>query len=148
MSPRWAPDRLDREAYVSPGLDVPILFGDLDVNRHLNNVAYGRFFEHGRYSQHRDLGLPEILHRRGGGFLVARITIDYLRETHIGKPLHLRIRLREFGRTSMVEEQAAWQEDNCIALAEVIIAYRENGQPLPWPEEIRGKLSTLQVPRP
>lgn len=39
MAKRWAPDRLDRERYPAPGLGLPVLFGDLDTNMHVNNVA-------------------------------------------------------------------------------------------------------------
>ncbi len=144
MAQRWAADRLDRDGYHAPGLDIPVLYGDLDTNRHVNNVMLGRFFEQSRVDAHFSVELPQLLHQKGLHALVARVAIDYLREVHYGAPLHVRLRVGHIGRTSAVEEQAAWQGDNCVALAEVVIACREQAVGAPWPDEARRRLEQLQ----
>jgi hypothetical protein len=65
MAARWTPDRTDRECYPGPGLDLPVLFGDLDTNMHVNNVMTGRFFEESRVDSHFQAGVPAMLHPSG-----------------------------------------------------------------------------------
>jgi acyl-CoA thioester hydrolase len=128
---RWPAERLDPAAYQSPGVDLPIFYGDLDTNGHLNNVAYGRFFEQARFTSHRAVGMSALMHEEGSGFLVARLSVDYLHETRFGTPLNVRTRAVTIGTSSVVEQQAAWQGEQCMALAEVIMVYTKEGRPTP-----------------
>lgn len=143
---RWAADRLDPAAYPAPGIDLPIFYGDLDTNRHVNNVALGRYFEQGRLQTHRNLGIDRAVRDSGGGLVVARVAIDYLAEVHFGAPLHIRARVMTVGRSSMHQEQAAWQNGQCVALAEVVAVHRRDGVVAEWPDAVRELWLTLQVP--
>jgi acyl-CoA thioester hydrolase len=142
----WAPDRLDPAAYVAPGIDLPIFYGDLDTNRHVNNVALGRYFEQGRLQTHHRIGIDRAVRATGGGLVVARVAIDYLAEVHFGSPLHIRARVMSVGRSSMHQQQAAWQNDQCVALAEVVAVHRRDGVVAEWPDAVRALWLTLQVP--
>lgn len=73
------------------------------------------------------------------------IEIDYLREGHFGSPLHVRSRFARVGRTSAVEEQAAWQHDSCVALAEVTIVHIIGGRPEPVTYALRAVLSSTRT---
>jgi acyl-CoA thioester hydrolase len=143
---RWAPDRLDPAAYVGPGIDLPIFYGDLDTNRHVNNVALGRYFEQGRLQTHHGIGIDRAVRATGGGLVVARVAIDYLAEVHFGAPLHIRARVTSVGRSSMHQQQAAWQNDQCVALAEVVAVHRRDGVVAEWPDSVRALWLTLQMP--
>ncbi len=142
VADRWAPDRFDPSAYWARTFTLPVFFADLDVNFHVNNVAYGRFFEHARYTAHNEIGVVDLL-RDGGRMLVARIAIDYLAESRLGD-LVVRLRVGRFGRSSLVEEMAAWQGDTCVALAEVTMAHRRDGAAAPWTDELREAFATLR----
>jgi acyl-CoA thioester hydrolase len=134
--PRFEPDRLDPNAYVAPGLELPVMYGDLDTQDHVNNVALQRYFEQLRYITHLDGGLVETLYSSGRRLVVAHIGVDFLGETFFGSPLLIRSRLGRVGKTSIVEEQAAWQDGRCVALAEVVSAIRgEDGGPAPVPTD-------------
>lgn len=143
---RWPPDRLDPASYVAPGIDLPIFYGDLDTNRHVNNVALGRYFEQGRLQTHHGIGIDRAVRSSGGGLVVARVAIDYLIEVHFGAPLHIRARVVSIGRSSMRQEQAAWQNGKCVALAEVIAVHRRDGVVAEWPDAVRELWRLLQVP--
>ncbi|HTR69039.1 MAG TPA: thioesterase family protein [Mycobacteriales bacterium] len=142
---RFPADRLDPECYPEPGVTLPVFYGDLDTNRHINNVSMGRFFEHARFTLHTGIGIDAIVHRTRGRMLIARVAVDYLHEGGLGPPVHVRTRIKQVGRTSMVEEQAAWQDGACIALAEIVGAYRHNGEAAEWPEDLRALLLTLKT---
>ncbi|HWC34023.1 MAG TPA: thioesterase family protein [Mycobacteriales bacterium] len=146
MAARWAPDRIDRERYPGPGLDLPVLFGDLDTNMHVNNVMMGRFFEESRVDTHFRAGVPHILHEVGMHNLIARVAIDYVREARYRKPLHVRLRVASIGTTSATYEQAAWQGEDCVALAEVVAVCRSADGAAAWPDEARAALEQLRDP--
>lgn len=144
---RWPADRLNPDAYVAPGIDLPVFYGHLDTNGHVNNVSLGRYFEQARYTLHRHAGMDKIAFGDGGGLLVARVAVDYLAEIHYtGEPLHLRVRVTDIGRTSMTEQAAAWMNGSCVALAEVVFAYRKDGAGAPWPEALLMALKKLRPP--
>jgi acyl-CoA thioester hydrolase len=135
---RWAPDRTHRDGYPGPGIDLPILYNDLDPNRHLNNVALGRFFEHARVLVNRDLGLHTEIGT--GRALVARVAIDYVSEGFFGTPLHVRTRVARLGTSSVTLEQAAWQDERCVGLSEVVLVHLSDDRPAPWPDALRARL--------
>jgi acyl-CoA thioester hydrolase len=148
MAGRWAPDRLDQERYPGPGLDLPVFFGDLDTNMHVNNVMMGRFFEESRVDTNFQAGVPHILHTVGMHLLIARVAIDYVREARYRQPLHVRLRVASIGTTSAVYEQAAWQGDDVVALAEVVAVCRSAERAAPWPEDAHAALEGLKAPSP
>lgn len=140
---RWSLERLDQSRYPD-GIELPVFYNDLDTNAHINNVALGRYFEHGRYDAHRrhriNVALPP------GNFLSARVAIDYLAEGRVGRTLSVRMRVSRIGRTSVVEEQGAWQNGTCIALAESVLVYVVDGRPSPIPAALRVICETLVAP--
>ena len=146
-SDRWPADRLDPHAYGDPGVDLPVFYGDLDTNGHLNNVAFGRFFEQARFMAHRGAGISAVMASEGSQFLVARVAIDYLREARFGSPLHVRTRVARVGSSSVTEEQAAWQHDACVALSEVTMVYLADGHPAPLTPVMREAVDSISPQR-
>lgn len=135
---RWPADRLDLEAYPGPGLDLPVFYNDLDPNGHLNNVALGRFFEEGRVTYFARL---KATVEPGFRLLVVRVAIDYLAEGFHGTPLHVRSRTGRIGTSSVTVEQAAWQGDRLIGLAEATLAHSTEGRSAPLPPQTRAYLA-------
>lgn len=146
--PNWSADRLDPACYLGPGLDMIVLFADLDVNAHLNNVSMGRFFEHERATTFHEHGFWKLAHADGGRSFVVRVSIDYLREVRLREVLHVRSRFVGVGRSSARIEQAAWVDGTPVGLAEVVFAHALDGASAPWPSEARGLLETLVAQRP
>ncbi len=136
------------ESYPGPGVDLTVMYNDLDPNNHLNNVAIGRFFEHARVTANQGDGLWQAL--RPGRLIVARVAIDYLVEGRIG-PVHVRTRLASLGRTSYRMEQAAWQPQpggtaSCLGLAEVTLVHLRDGRPAPLSDAFREAAAPLLSP--
>jgi acyl-CoA thioester hydrolase len=107
--------------------------------------VFARFFEHARYIAHSMVGLPPLMRDSGDRILVARLAIDYIAEAHFGTPLHIRTRVASFGRSSLVEQQAAWQGDRCVAIAEVVIAYRHGSESMELPSSVRAIFEGIAV---
>jgi acyl-CoA thioester hydrolase len=145
MAARWSPDRLAVDCYPGPGLDLPVLYGHLDTNGHMNNVELGKFFEHARVGLFGGTGFWRAVTAGGGISLVVRVAIDYLREIHLGQTLHVRSRVARAGTGSMTVEQAAWVEGTCVALAEVVLAHSVDGSSAPWPAPAKQVLEGLVV---
>ena len=141
--PEWEPHRTDPESYPGPGMDLPVLFADLDVNGHLNNVSAGRFFEHARATAFSDQGFWHLAHSDGGRSFVVRVTLDYLREVRLSQVLHVRSRFVAVGRSSARVEQAAWVDGTCVLLADVVFAHAKDGTGHPWPDAARALLQRL-----
>jgi acyl-CoA thioester hydrolase len=143
MAQRFTTDRLDPAAYPAPGIDLPVLYGNLDTNGHLNNVELGRFFEHARATTWAPVSFWKAVHQGGGLSVVVRVSIDYLAEVRIPATLHLRTRMARIGTASAVVEQGAWVGDRCIGLAEVTFVHSVHGASAPWPDEARAILEGL-----
>ena len=134
---RFPAGRLERAGYGS-FVEIPVLYGDLDTNRHVNNVSMGRFFEHARFTANMPLREVEPdLH-----FLVARVAIDYLSEGRFGRPLTIGTRFARAGGTSLTLEQAAWQDgERVVSLCETVIVRIHDGHPAELPQAIRDLLA-------
>ncbi len=117
-------------------LTLPTRFGDMDPNRHLNNVAVSRLFEEGRVRFHMHLreAHPEIGHPH---FLVAHVAIDFLAEGHYPADVELRLAILGIGSSSYRIGKALFQNGTPFALADSVLVHRAPGgagsAPLPPP---------------
>lgn len=72
-----APERLTLTNYLATH-DVPVRFADLDPLRHINNVAFGQFYEEARV--HLNTQVFAMAKARPERMLVANVDIAYLHE--------------------------------------------------------------------
>ena len=115
-------------------------FGDMDFLGHLNNVAYAALFENGRVRFNRSL--DERGRRESGErWLVAAVSINYLREGHFPDDVQIASGIGHIGSSSWVIEQAAFQDGNCIATCETVLVYQgADGKAKPINAEYRTEL--------
>ena len=64
---------------------VPILYADIDAQRHLNNVAYCAFMEHARVTYLRDVGLWDGEDYGSVGMILADLQCSYLAPAYLGE---------------------------------------------------------------
>jgi len=116
------------------------LYGDMDTNRHLNNGAFGRLFEEGRSDlTHRVVGMSAnrlIL-------LLATITMEFLREGRYPGSVEVGSAVLRVGGSSYVLAQAAFQDQECIALAECVMVKASRDGPVSLTETERDLLAGL-----
>ncbi|HET7408912.1 MAG TPA: acyl-CoA thioesterase [Paracoccaceae bacterium] len=137
------PARLLRATYPY-GVELAVRYGDLDTNNHMNNVAFGRFFEEGRVRLHRSLGGRGELEFRP---IVANVSIDYLREGSWPAPVIVAAGIVRFGNSSYVVGQALFQEDACIAVSDTVMVNRAAAGPggAPLSAKLRQVLEPLRL---
>lgn len=121
-------------------------FGDMDANRHINNVAYLVLFENARVTyimQH----LPFMRERRLAT-VVAHLDIDFHRQMHYPGIVRAGARLVEIRRSSFVLGQAIFDADgNCAASGHaVIVAFDpQTGRGQPIADGVRAELVRIAV---
>lgn len=108
-------------------IEISTRFGDMDINGHLNNVAYARFFEEARVTVNRKILTDPVSGERllalaGFKTLVASVSISYLREGAYGPPIRVGIGLSRIGNASFSMGAAAFQEEACLATHDAVIA--------------------------
>lgn len=103
-----------------------VRFSDLDPLGHVNNNAFGVYFETARLGffeavrLHQEANAGTGVESRREATVVARLTIDFLAE--LGYPADLRVgtRLSRLGRSSFAYRQGLFSGDRCFATAETI----------------------------
>ena len=121
-------------------------FADMDVNRHLNNVAFSRFFEetrirfNGTLTANANADTDSAPRPR---YLVAHVAIDYLGEGSYPEPVTMAYAVGSIGRTSFRSQKAMFQNDRCIALCDTVLVHRGDAGPAPLPDALRTRLEAF-----
>jgi acyl-CoA thioester hydrolase len=114
-----SPRRQDPSIY--PRHDrVPMRFSDIDMFRHLNNVAAGQFYEEARYAILAD-AREQAPRQAGNALVVAHIATSFLRQGRYPGTILVCSGVAEIGLKSLVIAQALVLEDVCIGTADTTI---------------------------
>ena len=105
------------------------VYGDMDVNRHLNNGTFGRLFEEGRSDlQHRVLSASAASDAATGPtLLLATITMEFLRQGRYPGSMEVATAVTRVGQSSFGLAQAAFQDGGCVALADCVMVKASRG---------------------
>ena len=98
---------------------VHIRFADMDILRHVNNVAMSEYFEASRtafvYDVIRLAGVDQ-----SNEFVLARVVVDFLRELHYPGSVEVGARLIRIGTKSMTSGYGIFQGETCFATSEAV----------------------------
>ena len=138
---RHDPRRRDLATYKWT-IELPTRFGDMDPNRHLNNVAVTRLYEEARvrfnWGVRADHSLPRAR------FLVGHVAVDYLGEGSYPDPVVVGYGIASFGTTSFRAAMGMFQRGVCIGLCDTVMVHRgpieSGGGPAPLPDDLRAAL--------
>ncbi len=106
-------------------------FGDLDVNRHINNVAMSGLIEEGRVRFHRQIGLYAA--RDGLGTMAVSVAVEFLGQSHFPDPLDMHVALAHTGTTSYTLCQIAMQHGRTVAFARSVLVCMRDNESAPIP---------------
>lgn len=120
---------------------VTLRYSDEDSMGHINNVAYAAYFEAGR------MGLfSELLRGLGDqkfNFVLASVTIDYLKEMHFPGDLKVGGRLIRVGEKSITTGYGAFLNGVCHATSTCVNVYFDprTRKSRPFPADFRAELA-------
>lgn len=133
--PRPDPALLDPARYPF-GCTIEPRFGDLDVNRHINNVAMAGILEEARarFSRASDY----FSRMSGGTSMVASIGIEFLGQSHYPEPLDVAAAFSRVGTSSFTVDQLVTQHDRPVAHARVVlVCVGKGGKAVALPQAFR-----------
>lgn len=125
-----------------------VRFADLDALGHVNNNAFGVYFETARIHFADAVRLHEEANRDGErveATVVVRITIDFLAELDFPADLEIGSRLIRMGKTSFTYAQGLFVGDRCHATAETtsVLFDLTTRRPRPLSEGQRERLAAF-----
>jgi acyl-CoA thioester hydrolase len=122
-------------------------FQDLDVNGHLNNVAFAALFENARVQLNRRVR-PWEDRPANERTMVANVTINYLREGSFPDDVTMGSGIGSIGTSSWTIIQAMFQNGLCIASCDTVVVCRTDNQAQPLRPELREELAQMMVVPP
>ncbi len=95
-------------------------YGDMDTQGHVNNAVFTTLLETGRTSL---LSHPQINAWKNGAYayVIARLEVDYRAELVWPGLVHVGTGVKSIGKSSMVLEQALYQDEKCVATAQSVM---------------------------
>ena len=121
--------RLDAASY-PVCVDFQTRFQDMDINGHLNNVAFAVLFESGRVLLNRQIR-PWDERPANERTMVAAVEINYLAEGNFPDPVQIATGIGRLGTSSWTIVQAMFQNGRPIATCDTVVVCRTDGQAKP-----------------
>lgn len=131
------PRRRDPAAYPW-STELQTRFADMDVNRHLNNVAVAQLYEETRVRF--NWGLRAAHADLKPRYLVGRVEIDYLGEGLYPVPVTATYGVASIGNSSFRVAMGLFQRGTCIGLCDTVMVHRGETGPAPIPGALRAVL--------
>jgi acyl-CoA thioester hydrolase len=128
---RW---RLDAASYPVCE-EFQTRFQDMDINGHLNNVAFAALFESGRVLLNRSVR-PWDDRPANERTMVAAVEINYLAEGNFPDPVRIATGIGRIGTSSWSIVQAMFQNGRCIATCDTVVVCRTDGEAKPLRAEM------------
>lgn len=123
---------------------VPIRFSDVDMFRHLNNVATGQFYEEARFellAEARELVAKEDR----SALVIANVNTSFLGQARYPGAIDVGTGMLRVGERSLVIAQALFVAGKCIGIADSTIVSTGSEGAAPVAEPIRAFLSSLAI---
>ncbi len=122
-------------------------FGDVDMLRHVNNVAYLRWAEQMRSDYLLDVIRAESAWTQG--MILAKTTIDYERQIAYRENVAIGCRVSRFGTKSFDFSHEVWSEDHdwrCARISTTMVAMDFEAQrTIVVPDAWRERISAFEV---
>ena len=123
---------------------VRVFYQDTDAGGVVYHATYLHFFERARVDLLTLLGTDYLAALKDGvgGYVVAEVTLRYLRPALLGDALVIVTRLEEARSSSSVVQQRVMRDGQVLAEGRLVLAFvgpdgRPRRQPAPWMEAFR-----------
>ena len=120
--------------------NVTTRYSDQDELGHINNCSYVAYVEAGRVQFLG--GLLDANRHPGIDFILARVTVNYIRESHYPGLMEVGSRILKLGHKSMTSGYGLFKDGHCVATAESVNIYFEvkSRDTIEIPTDIRAAL--------
>jgi len=123
--------------------NVDVRFGDIDVNKHVNNVSLAGFIEEGRVRFHRESGFHGAV--KGLGAMVASIATEFVGQAYYPGSLTIHAGALALGRTSYQLDLLIEQDGRAVVFARSVMVTMIDGKPCPLPDAFRESAKAWMV---
>ena len=132
----------ERQAFRCWARDT-IRYGDMDPQRHVNNVAFATFSETGRTQFLYEM-LPAPV---GCHFVIVKLVIHFRQEVTWPGTVDVGTTVIAIGRTSFTLGQGLFVGDTCFATAEnvLVLTGNDSRRSTPLPEQLRLRLKEFST---
>ncbi len=111
--------------------DIATRFADMDVDRHINNVALAAMCEDARVRFHHASGYAQAL--TGRSAMMVSFGIEYLAQAYYPAPIAVYVGALELGRSSFRICQLLIQDERVLGFATSAMVCVADGTPVPLP---------------
>jgi acyl-CoA thioester hydrolase len=130
-------------------IELPVVWGEMDSYRHVNNAVYFRYFESARLEYFRRLGWFEFEEQTGVGPILAATSARFRRPLTYPDTIHVA------ARVSAVEEDRFTMQYRLVSrklgavaaegTGTIVTYHYARGTKTPVPEELRRRISELEA---
>jgi len=135
------PTRLDPGSYPLHKA-VPIRFSDIDMFRHLNNVATGQFYEEARFELLAEARV-QVAKEDSPALVIANVDTAFLGQARYPGTIDVATGIVRVGERSLVIGQGLFVSGKCIGCADSVVVSTGPAGPIPLPAPIIEYLSRL-----
>lgn len=140
--PKPDPSLLRPERYPF-ATEVDVRFGDIDVNKHVNNVSLAGFVEEGRVRFHRESGFHGAV--RGLGAMVVSVATEFVGQAYYPGTLTIHAGAVSLGRSSYELDLLIEQDGRAVAFARSVMVTVIDSKPCPIPDAFRASSQAWMV---
>jgi acyl-CoA thioester hydrolase len=144
--PKPDPALLDPARYPF-SCEIATRFADLDLNRHINNVALSEICEEARVRFHGASGFISAISAAGtgSGAMVASFAIEFLGQGHHPDPMQAHVAATRIGKSSYTLAILIRQNEITVAHAQAVMVAVRDGQPAAIPEVFRANVDSFML---
>jgi acyl-CoA thioester hydrolase len=123
-------------------LTIRIYYEDTDFSGYVYHANYLRFLERGRTEILRaiDFDHRRLYETKREGFVVRRMTIDYLRPAQMDDVIAVTTWAKDVRAASLTLAQTVTRSDEVLVTADAVCAYLRDGKPTRMPERMRREM--------
>jgi acyl-CoA thioester hydrolase len=129
-------------------VEVPVLWGEMDSYRHVNNVVYFRYFENARLEYFRRLGWFEYERESGVGPILAATQARFRRPLTYPDRVSIGARAWSIGEDRFTLDHLVVSHKLGAVAAEgqgtVVTYHYAQGRKVPMPDELRRRIADLE----
>lgn len=118
---------------------IQVRFGDTDALGHVNNAVYATYAETARVAFFRDVAGLYSQPGETGGFILARLAMDFRSQVRLGQKVEVTTQLARLGNTSFTVTQQVLADGVVAADIEAVAVCFDyvSQRPVPIPAELR-----------